>query len=210
MDLSLYMVTDRSLSRGRPVDEIVRQGIAGGVTAIQLREKEISTREFYQLACIVRSLTLDSGVTFIVNDRLDIALAADADGVHVGQNDMPADMAKKLLRPNTILGVTASNEEQACKAVDAGADYIGCNAVFATPTKTDTGTPIGVEGLRRLAASVSIPVVAIGGINAANAGEVMASGVAGIAVVSAIVSAEDPEAAARQLKEIIKKTTSTT
>lgn len=203
MNLSLYLVTDRSLARGRPLDEIVRRAIAGGVTAVQLREKEAPTGEFYQLARSVRKITGETGVTFMINDRLDVALAVDADGVHVGQDDLPAKLARRLLGPDRILGVTAADEEQAILAEKAGADYIGCNAVFATPTKTDTGTPIGVEGLRDLVASIEVPVVAIGGIKASNAEEVMAAGVAGIAVVSAIVSAEDPERAARELRDII-------
>jgi len=202
MDLSLYLVTDRPLSRGRPIDEIVSAAIAGGVTTVQLREKDAPTAEFLDLALRVRSITRESGVIFIVNDRLDIALASDADGVHVGQDDMPADTARRLIGPGKILGVTAADAEQVDAAVAAGADYIGCNAVFDTPTKTDTGTPQGIAGLAGLVRSSPVPVVAIGGINAANAAEVLSTGVAGIAVVSAIVAADDPEEAARELKQI--------
>ncbi len=202
MDLSLYLVTDRPLSRGRPIDEIVSAAIAGGVTTIQLREKDASTAEFLDLALRVRSITRESGVTFIVNDRLDIALASDADGIHVGQDDMPADLARRLIGPGKILGVTAADAEQVEAAVAAGADYIGCNAVFATPTKTDTGIPQGIAGLAGLVRTSPVPVVAIGGINAANAAEVLSTGVAGIAVVSAIIAADDPEMAARELKQI--------
>ncbi len=203
MDLSLYLVTDRSLSRGRTLEEIVRAAIAGGVTTIQLREKEASTADFHALGLIVRDLTRAAGVTFIVNDRLDIALACSADGVHVGQDDMPAAVARRLIGPDRILGVTAADAEQARLAVEAGADYIGCNAVWATPTKTDTGAPLGTAGLRDLVADSEAPVVAIGGIKAANAPDVLATGVAGIAVVSAICSAENPEAAARELRRVV-------
>lgn len=205
MDLSLYLVTDRALALGRPIEEIVRQAISGGVSAVQLREKETHSGAFFELARSLRAITGEAGVTFIVNDRLDIALAAEADGVHVGQDDLPVETARRLLGPGKILGVTAADEQQARLAVKAGADYIGCNAVFPTPTKTDTGPAIGLEGLRRLVESVDIPVVAIGGINADNAGEVMAAGVAGIAVVSAIVSAEEPQKAAGELREIIER-----
>ena len=205
MDLSLYLVTDRALALGRPIEEIVRQAISGGVSAVQLREKETPSGAFFELAHSLRAITGEAGVTFIVNDRLDIALAAEADGVHVGQDDLPVETARRLLGPGKILGVTAADEQQARLAEKAGADYIGCNAVFPTQTKTDTGPAIGLEGLRRLVESVDIPVVAIGGINADNAGEVLAAGVAGIAVVSAIVSAEEPQKAAGELREIIER-----
>jgi thiamine-phosphate pyrophosphorylase len=203
MDLSLYLVTDRPLSRGRSLEEIVRAAIAGGASTVQLREKEASTAEFHALGRTVRKLTRAAGVTFIVNDRIDIALACEADGVHVGQDDMPAGTARRLIGPDRILGVTAADPAQARLAVEAGADYIGCNAVWATPTKTDTGTPLGTSGLKELVAGVEVPVVAIGGIKAANAPEVLAAGVAGIAIVSAICSADDPEAAARELRHIV-------
>jgi len=205
MDLSLYLVTDRPLSRGRPIEEIVSSAIAGGVTTVQLREKDTSTGEFLDLALRVRTITRESGVTFIVNDRIDIALASDADGIHVGQDDMPADVARRLIGPDRILGVTAADAEEARTAIAAGADYIGCNAVFATPTKTDTGTPLGIAGLEELVRSIDVPVVAIGGINTTNAAEVLATGAAGIAVVSAIVSADDPEEAARELKRFTER-----
>jgi thiamine-phosphate pyrophosphorylase len=202
-DLSLYLVTDRPLALGRPIDEVVGQAIAGGVTCVQLREKETGSREFFELARRIRGLTREAGITFIINDRLDIALAAEADGLHVGQDDLPAEVARRLLGPERILGVTAATAMEARAAVAAGADYLGCNAVFATPTKIDTGEPLGLEGLRDLVQEAGVPVVAIGGIKAANAAAVLASGVAGIAVVSAIMSAADPESAARELKMIV-------
>ena len=205
MDLSLYLVTDRQLSRGRPIGEIVSRAIAGGVTTVQLREKDTPTGEFLDLALRVRTITRESGVTFIVNDRLDIALASEADGVHIGKDDMPADVARWLIGPDRILGVTAADAEEALAAIEVGADYIGCNAVFATPTKTDTGTPLGIAGLEELVRSIDVPVVAIGGIDAANAAEVLATGAVGIAVVSAIVAADDPEEAARELKRFTER-----
>jgi thiamine-phosphate pyrophosphorylase len=201
-DLTLYLVTDRRLSGGRSLEHVVQAAIAGGVTTVQLREKDITTREFVALARTLREITREAGVTFIVNDRVDVALAAEADGVHVGQDDMPAALARRLIGPDRILGVTAASEAEARRAQAEGADYVGCNAVFATPTKTDTGPPLGLEGLRRLVQAVTVPVVAIGGINVGNAAEVMACGVAGIAVVSALMTAPDVTAAARQLRAI--------
>jgi thiamine-phosphate pyrophosphorylase len=202
-DLSLYLVTDRPLAGGRDLAGIVGRALAGGVTCVQLREKEADSRTFFELALEVRRLTRAAGAVFIVNDRLDIALASDADGLHVGHQDLPAEVARRLIGPERILGVTAATPDEARAAVAQGADYLGCNAVFATPTKTDTGAPLGVSGLRALVASSTVPVVAIGGIKAANAAEVLASGVAGIAVVSAIVAADDPEGAARELRRIV-------
>lgn len=204
-DPSLYVVTDRRLARGRPLERVVQAAIAGGATAIQIREKDVTTRKYVQLARSLRAVTREAGVTFIVNDRIDVALAVDADGVHIGQDDMPVDVARRLIGPDRILGVTVATEEQARRAQAEGADYLGCNAVFATQTKTDTGQPLGLEGLRALVRAVTIPFVAIGGINASNAADVMACGVAGIAVVSAVMAADDVEAAARELRAIVDR-----
>lgn len=207
-DLSLYLVTDETLAAGRPLEQIVRSAIEGGVTAVQIREKEASTRRFVDRARTIRSITAEAGVRLIVNDRIDVALAVDADGVHVGQNDMPAAAARSLIGVDRILGVTASNAEQAREAARAGADYVGCSAVFTTPTKFDTGAPLGLRGLEGLVSATSLPVVAIGGINPGNVRAVMGTGVVGVAVVSAIVAAEDPRAAARQLREIVRRSRS--
>ena len=204
-DYSLYLVTDPRPAGGRSVEEVVERALAGGVTAVQLRDKGAPSRALLATARILRRLTRSAGAALIVDDRLDIALAAGADGVHVGREDLPATDARRLLGPDHILGVTAASEDEARRAVEAGADYLGCNAVFPTPTKTDTGPPLGLAGLRRLAAAVRVPVVAIGGINAANAADVVAAGVAGIAVVSAIMAAADPEDAARTLRSIVDR-----
>ena len=161
MDLSLYLVTDRQLAGERPIEEVVLQAISGGVTTVQLREKGTPSGEFIRIASSLRELTRKAGVTFIVNDRLDIALAAGADGVHVGQQDLPAERARELLGVDRILGVTAADEAEARAAAAAGADYIGCNAVYSTPTKTDTGSAIGLDGLEKLVNCVDIPVIAI-------------------------------------------------
>lgn len=205
LDLTLYVVTDRGLARGRPLTEVVAQAIAGGATAVQLREKAASTREMVELALALRRVTREAGVALIIDDRVDVALAVDADGVHVGQDDMPAALARRLIGPERILGVTAGTEEEARRAEADGADYLGCTAVFPTATKPDHREPLGLEGLERLVRAVRIPVVAIGGIHAANAADVVARGAAGVAVVSAVMAADDVRAAARQLREAVER-----
>ena len=199
------MVTDAGLSRGRSLPRIVEAAIHGGVTVVQYREKNASTRRMIEEATELCRLCHAANVPFIVNDRLDVALAVDADGVHIGQDDMPVTIARRLLGRGKILGVSAGSTEEARKAVEDGADYIGASPVFSTPTKPDAPPPLGIEGLRRITRSVGIPVVAIGGINEGNAAAIMEAGAAGIAVVSAIVAAEDVEAAARTLRAVVGK-----
>jgi thiamine-phosphate pyrophosphorylase len=205
MDYTLYLVTDAGLSQGRSHAEVVEAAIRGGVTVVQYREKSAPTRRMIEEAREIRQLCRAAGVPFIVNDRVDVALAVDADGVHVGQDDMPAAVARRLIGKGRILGVSAGNVEEARKAVVDGADYIGASPVFATPTKPDAPEAMGVEGLRKLARAVGIPVVAIGGMNAGNAASIMAAGAAGVAVISAIVAAPDVEAAARAIRAAVKK-----
>ncbi len=184
---------------------MVEAAIRGGVTVVQYREKAASTRRMIAEARELRQLCRAAGVPFIVNDRIDVALAVDADGVHVGQDDMPAPLARRLIGKGRILGVSAGNVDEARRAEEEGADYIGASPVFATPTKPDAPAPMGVEGLRKLAGAVSIPVVAIGGMNAQNARAVMLAGAAGLAVVSAIVGAQDVEATARAIADAVKE-----
>lgn len=198
-DPSLYLVTDLGLAAGRPLDEIVRGAIEGGVTMVQYRDKRSGTRAMIEGARAVLAVAREAGRPLLINDRVDVALATDADGVHLGQEDMSVAAARRLLGPRRILGVTADGPEQAAQAERAGADYIGCNAVFATPTKSDTGAPLGLEGLRRLVASTALPVVAIGGVNRSNAADLLGAGAAGLAVVSAIMGAREPRLAAREL-----------
>jgi len=200
---SLYLVTDSGLSLGRSHEEVVACAIRGGVTIIQLREKDCCTREMIEMAQRLLSLCRAHDVPLIVNDRLDVALAVDADGVHVGQDDMPVPIARKLLGPNKILGVTAHTVEEALQAIEEGADYIGASPIFTTATKSDAGKPIGLEGLTEICKACYVPVVGISGINASNAEQVIRAGAAGVAVVSAIVNAEDVELAARELARII-------
>jgi thiamine-phosphate pyrophosphorylase len=205
MDYTLYLVTDAGISLGRTPTQVVEAAIRGGVTVVQYREKSASTRRMMEEARELRQLCRAGGVPFIVNDRIDVALAVDADGVHVGQDDMPAPLARRLIGKRRILGVSAADVDEARKAEEQGADYVGASPVFATPTKPDAPPPVGIDGLRRMAGAVSIPVVAIGGMNAENARSIILAGAAGVAVISAIVGARDVEAAARAIREAIKE-----
>ena len=199
IDYSLYLVTDRGLSRGRPTPEIVRAAVRGGVTCVQLREKTCSTREFIAEARAVRDFLKWRGVPLIINDRVDVALAVGADGVHLGQGDLPLAEARAILGESKLIGISAESLRDAVAAENAGADYLGVSPIFATPTKTDTAAPLGLEGLRAIRRQVKLPLVAIGGLNAGNAAAVIGGGADGVAVVSAIVAADDPGLAAREL-----------
>lgn len=205
IDYSLYLVTDRSLARGRTTVEVVREAIAGGVTCVQLREKICGSREFLDQARALRNLLRGTGVPLVINDRVDIALAVGADGVHLGQHDMPIADARRLGPASWIIGVSAESVEDAIRAEAEGADYIGVSPVFSTSTKTDTAPALGLEGLRQIRVAVKSPLVAIGGIQLANAVAVLRAGADGLAVVSAIVSADSPHAAARALRDEIEK-----
>ncbi len=202
IDWRLYVITDAGLARGRSHQEVIEATILGGATIVQYRAKDVSTRQMVTEAQVLRELTRRAGVPFIVNDRVDVALAVDADGVHIGQDDMPVALARKLIG-DRLLGVSAHSLSEAVQAVQDGADYLGVGPVFATPTKPDAAPPIGIDGLTTIRRQISIPIVAIGGINQTNAAEVIRTGVEGIAVVSAVVAAEDVAAAARQLIAIV-------
>ena len=204
IDYALYLVTDRGLSRGRATAEIVREAVAGGATCVQLREKHGSSREFLEEAQAVRAVLRGTGVPLIINDRVDIALAVGAEGVHLGQRDLPIGQARRLGPPGWLIGVSAESREDALRAEQEGADYIGVSPVFATPTKTDTAPPLGLAGLREIRAAVKIPLVAIGGLHAGNAREVIRAGADGLSVVSAIVAADSPREAARALRREIE------
>ena len=203
MDYSLYLVTDRSLSRGRATAEIVRAAVAGGVTCVQVREKDCGPREFIEEARAVQAALRGTGVPLIVNDRVDVALAVGADGVHLGQRDMALAAARRLGPPGWIVGVSAESLDDAVRAERDGADYVGVSPVYATPTKTDHAAPLGLDGLRAIRAATKLPLVAIGGLHAGNAREVIRAGADGLAVVSAIVAADDPRAAAAELRRAI-------
>jgi thiamine-phosphate pyrophosphorylase len=203
IDYSLYLVTDARLSGGRSNRQVIAAAIRGGATLVQYREKNASTRSMIDEALQLRELCRAEGVAFIVNDRVDLALAVDADGVHVGQDDLPASLARKLIGPGKILGVSAENVEQARAAIASGADYLGVGALFATATKPDAGNPIGIRGLESIVRASTVPIVGIAGINASNAAGVIRAGAAGVAVVSAVVSAPDVERAARELRQVV-------
>jgi thiamine-phosphate pyrophosphorylase len=202
-DFSLYLVTDRRLSLGRSTVEVVAAAVSGGVTCVQLREKHCSTREFLEEARRVRELLVGTGVPLIINDRLDVALAVAADGVHLGQNDMHLSDARRLVGERLVIGISAESVADAIRAEAEGADYIGVSPVFTTPTKMDTAPPLGLEGLRAIRRAVSLPLVAIGSIRHDNAAEVLRAGADGLAVVSAIVSAPCPRTAAAALRQQI-------
>ncbi|MDR0353167.1 MAG: thiamine phosphate synthase [Opitutaceae bacterium] len=200
IDYSLYMVTDAAAVYRRGLPAAVEAAVAGGVTVVQFRAEGVAKRELYESGLVLRGLLRRLGVPLIVNDHVDLALALDADGVHVGQGDLPAGVARRLLGREKILGLSASNLEEV-GAVDAAVvDYIGIGPVFPTQTKRDAAPAIGVEGLAALAARAPVPCVGIGGITIGRAAAVYAAGVAGIAVVSALSGADDVSAAARALR----------
>jgi len=202
-DFGLMLVTDRGLSAGRSLDDLVAAAVRGGVTIVQLREKDILTREFVVLGRRLAELLRARCIPLIINDRVDVAMAVLADGVHLGQSDMsPAD-ARSLLGPKAVIGLSVETVEQAAAADRLDVDYLGVSPVFATPTKKDTSAPLGIEGLWRLRPLTRKPLVAIGGINLANAARVLEAGADGLAVVSAICAASDPESAARKLRTIV-------
>ena len=203
MDYTLYLVTDRELMAADSVEECVEQAISGGCTVVQLREKTASSREFYQTALRVREITARMGVPFIINDRADIAFAVCADGVHIGQDDLPYEAARCVVGKDKIVGVSVKNLTEALAAVDMGADYLGVGAMFATGTKPSADLT-SMEELRRIREKVSIPIVVIGGMNKATVPLFRGTGVDGIAVVSAIVAHKDASGAARELKSLFQ------
>ena len=203
IDYSLYLVTDRGLARGRSTLDIVKAAANGGVTCVQLREKDCLTLEFIEQALSIKDYLSARGIPLIINDRIDVAQAVKADGIHLGQTDMPLDMARAIVEDSMLIGISAESLEDAIEAEKGGADYLGVSPIYATPTKTDTAPPLGLEGLRQIRATVKIPLVGIGGLNRENAAEVIRNGADGVAVVSAIVAAGDPEAAAAELNQLI-------
>ena len=200
IDLSLYLVTDDSNDEEKFLNTI-EEGIKGGVSVVQIREKTAETLDFYNLALKVKKITSKYNVPLIINDRVDIAMAIDAEGVHVGQSDMPCDITRKLIGNDKILGVSAATISEAKKAEKDGADYIGTGAVFPTATKDDAPS-ITKKDLKEIVESINIPVVAIGGITLDNACELLDTGISGLSVVSAIMSAENPKKASEELLNI--------
>lgn len=195
IDYSLYLVTDRSLMSSKTLEEAVESAILGGVTLVQLREKELSSREFYDTAVSIKAICDKYNVPLIINDRLDIALAVNAAGLHIGQKDIPLEVARKILGNDKIIGVSASTLEQSIEAFRGGADYLGVGAMYSTATKTDANS-VSIKELREIISAVNIPVVIIGGINKARLADFKNINIAGCAVVSAVIAADEIKAAA--------------
>ncbi|MFP8953364.1 thiamine phosphate synthase [Natrialbaceae archaeon A-arb3/5] len=200
-----YLVTQASISNGRSTAEVVEGAIEGGIDAIQLREKDADARSRYELGLELRELTDEAGVDLIVNDRVDIAQAIDADGVHVGQSDLPVGAVRDLLGPDAIIGCSTSTVAEAEQAEADGADYLGVGAVYGTSSKDVDGEKngIGTDRIAEIADAVSIPIVGIGGVTAANARPVVEAGASGVAVISEITAADDPRAATAALEEAV-------
>lgn len=203
IDYSLYLCTDRSLMSAPTVEEAVGQAILGGCTLIQLREKDCSSRDFYETARSVKAVTDRYDIPLIINDRPDIALAVGADGVHVGQSDLPCGVLRGILGGDKIIGVSASSLEEAVQAEKDGADYLGVGAMYATGTKTDAKI-VSMGELLKIREAVSLPIVVIGGINQKTAPAFRKTGIDGLAVVSAVIAQPDIREAARELLEIFK------
>lgn len=200
LDFSLYLVTDRGLMSTQTLTEAVEQAILGGCTMVQLREKESSSLEFYEQAQEVKQITDRYGVPLIINDRVDIALAVEAAGIHIGQSDLPVPDVRRLIGMEMLLGVSVSSSEEAGKAMEDGADYLGVGAMFPTGTKIDANA-VSMEELRRIRRMTNLPIVVIGGINLENAGLFRPMGIDGLAVVSAIIGQPNIRKAAAQMKE---------
>ena len=199
-DWRVYVLTDSRADRERSPREIAEAAIRGGATAVQLRMKDEPARRIVEAARQIAPLCRAAGVTFIVNDRADVAMIAGADGVHVGQDDLPAGTVRVLAGRDTVIGVSAATAGEAVAAERAGADYLGVGAVFATATKADAGPPVGLDRLREIRLAVRLPVVGIGGITADNAAAVIRAGAAGVAVITAVTLADDMAAAVRRIR----------
>ena len=203
LNLDLHLVTDRSLSLGRDLLDIVQAAVQGGVSVVQLRDKECDTREFVELGRAVAAVLKPAGIPLLINDRVDVALVVGADGVHIGQSDMPYADARHLLGPEAIIGLSVESEAHALAAEVLDVDYLGLSPVFTTPTKSELTVQLGLDGVNRIRRISRHRLVAIGGLHCGNIASVLNSGADGVAVVSAICSAVDPLQATRQLKEQI-------
>jgi thiamine-phosphate pyrophosphorylase len=199
LNFDLYVITDRQQSGGRPLLTVVEAALRGGARAFQLREKDLQPRDLYPLALRMRQLTQAYGARLLINDRLDVALAVNADGVHLTTASLPASVARRLLGPDRLLGVSTHSLAEAQAAAEEGADFVVFGPVFFTPSKAPYGQPIGVDALRAVRAALGLPILAIGGIKKANLDQVIAAGADGIAVISAVISADDPAAATQDL-----------
>lgn len=200
--LRVYLVTDGPSLNGRPITEVVLQAVQGGVSCVQLREKTIDTHDFYARAVALMQVLAPFKVPLVINDRIDVALACGAQGVHLGQSDMSLDVARRLLPADVFIGWSVETLDDVWRSAALPVDYLGVSPVYDTPTKTDTQTPWGLDGLGRARAATRLPLVAIGGVHTGNAAAVLAAGADGLAVVSAICSAPDPRLAATHLRAI--------
>jgi thiamine-phosphate pyrophosphorylase len=207
MEYGVYLVTQGDLAGDRTTVDVVRAACAGGVDLVQLREKHATARERYELGREVRAVTRDAGVPLVVNDRVDLARALDADGVHLGDDDLPVSVARDQLGPDAVVGRSVSTVAGAREAAAAGADYLGVGAVYRTATKeTDPDqTEVGPDRVRAVRDAVDLPFVGIGGVTAANAADVVAAGADGVAVVSAVMAADDPATATRALVDAVRR-----
>ncbi len=201
----VYLVTDRYFSIGRSTPDIVKAAIRGGISVVQIREKDLSTRDFYTEAAQIREMLRSAGIPLIINDRIDVALAVDADGVHLGQDDMSVKIARKILGPDRIIGLSLNQLDNINDEAFTFADYLAVSPVFPTATKLDTAAAWGLEGLRRARQLTDMPLIVIGSIKNDNAREVIMAGADCVAVVTAIVAAEDPEKATRTLVETVRE-----
>ncbi len=202
----LYLVTDRDLCGGRPLEEVVLASVRGGAACVQIREKTLSTRAFIEEALRIKELLAPFRVPLVINDRVDVALAVKADGVHVGQDDMPYETARRLLGPAALIGLSVETWEDVERAQALDVNYLGVSPVFETPTKTDTRGSWGLEGLAKIRAFSRHPLVAIGGLNLSNAEAAVRAGADAVAVVSAVCAAPDPATVSRDLAGIVEKT----
>lgn len=201
--LRLYLVTDQSSAGARTLMDVVAAAVQGGVTCVQLREKQLNTRDFLAQAIMLKALLAPHNIPLVINDRIDVALACGAQGVHLGQSDMPVLKARQLLPPDVFIGWSVETMEDVARSASLPVDYLGVSPIHATPTKTDTQKPWGLDGLRQVRSATALPLVAIGGIHAANARAVLLAGADGLAVVSALCAAQDPCAAAAALRKLI-------
>jgi thiamine-phosphate pyrophosphorylase len=202
--MQLYLVTDEAACLGRDLFWVVEEAVKGGVTMVQLREKSLSTRAFVDRAVRLKALLKPYDVPLIINDRVDVALASDADGVHIGQSDMPYETVRSLLPAGKLIGLSAETKEHVLKAETWDLSYLALSPLYATPSKTDHAEPWGMAGLQWVRANSRHPLVVIGGLNALNTAEAIENGADGIAVISAICSAESPRKAADELKKRIQ------
>jgi len=205
IDYSLYLVTDRKLSLGRSLLEVIKPAVDGGVTVVQLREKEIDSREFYREAMGIKVFLDSRNIPLIINDRLDIALAIDAAGVHLGQEDLPIDVARKILGPGKVIGASVFTPDEALQAEAMGADYLGLSPIFVTATKPELMNQIGLEGIGPIRRATRLPLIGIGSMNETNACSVIRAGLDGVAVVSAICCKPDACAAAGKIMQEIQR-----